>query len=1036
MSVDLARPLVPSDRETELGRLPGEPDFADRTVVISQPFDGYGGQRPATFWGRRKAYLRSLNPRRVDGPLLPLIVLSLIAFFGKLATDAAQLTIPEIQNDLGIDIASALGLIAITNTPFTVMRLYVGYFADRIHRMWMTRVAAVLRGAACLMVAGSTGMPTYVAGQLGQSAAETVSQPASFSLLTDFYPVHARPRVIFLLFQFSSISGILGFPIIGLVGGNFGWRAVYLMLGVGLFLCALLALAIKEPVRGYYDRLAVGADEEVARHEQSPLSFAESFRVCWSIRYIRILCFAAPFASVIALYSLVIQQTYLASEYGLGLTERGWITTITACFGTFGLLVVAPYAQRTIGSRPRVIVMISALQGLAGALVYFLLLAAHNLVLAVGVLCIEALIVTTIFPITFTLQNLVIPARIRGFGFQINIAFGALSFLLLTFGISSIASNASWTALFILIAVVNLVIAVIMPLALPHIENDISNALISSMADEELRTYRASGRNAMLLCRKVDVAYSGVQVLFGVDLDVAPGEVVALLGTNGAGKSTLLRAIAGVTEPTGGAIYVDGVDVTHKPPHESAAAGVVVVPGGRAVCHSLTVRENLRLAGWLRRDDSEYVEERLTAALDLFPRLRERIDTAAGDLSGGEQQMLAIAQSYLMEPRLLMIDELSLGLAPQVVESLLESVRAINATGTTILLVEQSINVALTIAQRAIFMEKGEIRFDGSTAELLSRPDLVRSVFMGGAATGGRTRRRAVSSSTESLLEVTDLSVSFGTVQALSDVSLRVAPREIVGFIGPNGAGKTTLFDAISGLVPTDNGVVTLKGVDVSRLTLDGRAALGLGRSFQNARLFPSVTVRENIAIAMHRRIRSKNPLLAASWAPPVRLAERKVKERVDDIVELLGLKAYADKFVGELSTGSRRAVDVGCIMVASPDLLLLDEPSSGLAQAESEALGPLIQRIVRETGCGVLIIEHDLPLITSVSDRLVAMELGRVIATGTPEAVTSDPEVQRAYLAASREVLLRSDSAFGAALAAAGITDVAHDPTLETNPS
>jgi branched-chain amino acid transport system ATP-binding protein len=902
--------------------------------------------------------------------------------------------------------------------------------------MWMTRIATALRGVACLFVSAASGMPTYVAGQVGQGAALNVSEPVGFSLLTDFYSVRERPRVIFLLFQFSSLSGILAFPIIGLVGGRFGWRAVYVMLGVGLFLCALLALAIREPVRGYYDRLEVGADEEIAKHEQAPLSFAESFRVCWSIRYIRILCFAAPFASVVALYSLVIQQTYLASEYGLGLTERGWITTLTACFGTFGLLVVAPWAQRTLGSRPRVVVMIQALQGLAGALVYFLLLLAHNLPLAIGVLCIEALITSTVFPITFSLQNMVIPARIRGFGFQINIAFGALSFLLLTFGISRIAASASWAGLFILIAVVNLAIAVIMPLALPHIETDINNALISSMADEELRRYRESGRNAMLLCRKVDVAYSGVQVLFGIDLDVAPGEIVALLGTNGAGKSTLLRAIAGVTEPIGGAIYVDGVDVTHKPPHESAAAGVVVVPGGRAVCHSLTVRENLRLAGWLRRDDTAHVDERLAAALELFPRLRGRLDTAAGDLSGGEQQMLAIAQSYLMEPRLLMIDELSLGLAPQVVESLLESVRAINATGTTILLVEQSINVALTIAQRAIFMEKGEIRFDGSTAELLSRPDLVRSVFMGGAATGGRTRRRAMSHSAETLLEVTDLSVSFGKVQALSDVSLRVSPREIVGFIGPNGAGKTTLFDAISGLVPTDSGTVMLKGNDVSRLTLDGRAALGLGRSFQNARLFPSITVRENIAVAMHRRIRAKNPLLAAGWAPPVRVAERKVKERVDDIIELLGLKAYADKFVGELSTGSRRAVDVGCIMVASPDLLLLDEPSSGLAQAESEALGPLIQRIVRETGCGVLIIEHDLPLITSVSDRLVAMELGRIIATGTPDEVTSDPDVQRAYLAASRDVLLRSDSAFGAALAAAGLSDALADPTLETDRS
>jgi branched-chain amino acid transport system ATP-binding protein len=788
---------------------------------------------------------------------------------------------------------------------------------------------------------------------------------------------------------------------------------------------------MQEPVRGYWERKELGADDSVALHEQAPLSFAEGFRTAWSIRYLRVLCLAAPFLSVTSLYSLVIQQNYLASDYGFGATARGLISMVTATSGTIGLLVVAPFIGKYVSSSPRVVVMIQALQGLLGAGIYMLLLLVHNTVWAVTVLSLESLITLTVFPITFSLQNLVVPPRMRGFGFQINQAFGAFSVLLLTFGISRIAAQGTWTTLFVIIAAVNLAVALIVPTALPYIESDIANAQVSALADEELRQHRASGHNAMLLCRKVEVAYSGVKVLFGVDLAVNSGEIVALLGTNGAGKSTLLRAIAGVQEPSGGVIFLDGVDVTHKPPHESAAAGVVVVPGGRAVCHSLTVRENLKLAAWLKRKDHAYVAERTEQALELFPRLRERLDTEAGNLSGGEQQMLAIAQSYLMEPRLLMIDELSLGLAPQVVESLLESIRAINATGTTILLVEQSINVALTIAQRAIFMDKGEIRFDGSTEELLSRPDLVRSVFMGGAASSGRTRRRALGglgSGGDQLLRVRDVSVRFGAVAALTDVSLEVAPREIVGIIGPNGAGKTTLFDAISGLVSTSSGTVELKGVDVSKLSLDGRALAGLGRSFQNARLFPSMTVRENIAVAMQKRIKSRNAVLAAFWAPPVRAAERKVSERVDDVIDLLGLKAYADKFVGELSTGSRRAVDVGCIMVSSPDLLLLDEPSSGLAQAETEALGPLIQRIVRETGCGVIVIEHDLPLISSVSDRLIAMELGQVIASGTPAEVISDPEVRRAYLSASRDVLLRSDSAFGAALAAAGLTD---DPDL-----
>ncbi|TAL22422.1 MAG: ATP-binding cassette domain-containing protein, partial [Frankiales bacterium] len=226
--------------------------------------------------------------------------------------------------------------------------------------------------------------------------------------------------------------------------------------------------------------------------------------------------------------------------------------------------------------------------------------------------------------------------------------------------------------------------------------------------------------------------------------------------------------------------------------------------------------------------------------------------------------------------------------------------------------------------------------------------------------------------------------------------------------IGPNGAGKTTLFDLVSGFTTPDRGSVLLAGVDVTGATPDARARAGLGRSFQSARLFPALTVRECIAVALERRA-VRNPLLAAVWAPQVRASERRLSRRVDRLVDLLGLEAYADATLAELSTGSRRAVDVACILASEPSLLLLDEPSSGLAQAETEALGPLLARVVRETGCGMLVIEHDLPLVTSLSDRMVAMEGGAVLVTGTPAEVRSDPRVLASYLAASDDVVQRS---------------------------
>jgi ABC-type branched-subunit amino acid transport system ATPase component len=296
-------------------------------------------------------------------------------------------------------------------------------------------------------------------------------------------------------------------------------------------------------------------------------------------------------------------------------------------------------------------------------------------------------------------------------------------------------------------------------------------------------------------------------------------------------------------------------------------------------------------------------------------------------------------------------------------------------------------------------------------------------VFMGGAGSGGSVasaRRHAavVEEGHERLLDCEGLSVSFGGVQVLHDVSLRVGAGEVVGIIGPNGAGKTTLFDVLSGYTKADAGTVSLDGTDVTRFSPDARARLGLGRAFQNARLFPPLTVRENIAVALEKRA-SRSPVLGAVWAPTVRRSERKLFSRVDGFIELLGLTAYADKFVRELSTGTRRAVEVACQMAAEPKMLLLDEPSSGLAQAETEALGPALLRIVRETGCGMLVIEHDLPLITSISDRLVAMELGEVVTTGSPNEVTQDPRVLRSYLAASSDVIERSGSRVGSVLAA-----------------
>jgi branched-chain amino acid transport system ATP-binding protein len=194
-------------------------------------------------------------------------------------------------------------------------------------------------------------------------------------------------------------------------------------------------------------------------------------------------------------------------------------------------------------------------------------------------------------------------------------------------------------------------------------------------------------------------------------------------------------------------MFFDGEDITYHDPEETAAMGVIQMPGGKSIFPSLTVKENLDMAGWLYHKDAAHLKDSLANVYEVFPVLKQRVSQQAGSLSGGEQQMLSLAQAFIAKPRLLMIDELSLGLAPVVVQQLLEIVKGIHARGTTIILVEQSVNVALTVAKHAYFMEKGQIRFDGTTRELLGRTDILRSVFLEGSqavvsAASGNGRRR------------------------------------------------------------------------------------------------------------------------------------------------------------------------------------------------------------------------------------------------------------------------------------------------------
>jgi branched-chain amino acid transport system ATP-binding protein len=493
-------------------------------------------------------------------------------------------------------------------------------------------------------------------------------------------------------------------------------------------------------------------------------------------------------------------------------------------------------------------------------------------------------------------------------------------------------------------------------------------------------------------------------VLRGIDLEVARGEIVAVLGTNGAGKSTVLRAVAGLAPITGGRVQFDGIDVTRTRADVRAAAGIASAPGGAGIFPSLTVAEHLRLAGWTRRAEPEALRTATDEARARFPELDDRLAARAGDLSGGQQQMLNLAMALVARPHLLLLDELSLGLAPVVVTRLLEVVRDLAAAGTTVVLVEQSVPLALEVAARAYFLEQGTVRFTGPTRELLDRPDLVRAVFLDGRAGAGAAPARATPPpSTPVRLEVRGVSKRFGGVTALDQVSFDVHDREILGVLGPNGAGKTTLFDVISGFLASDAGTVRLhdgtETFELEQLHPATRAQHGLGRSFQDAGLFPALTVGEALAVACEDLVAVRDPIAAALHLPAVTRSERETAERVDELLERFGLADRRDAFVRELSTGMRRVLSLACAVAANPRLLLLDEPSAGLARAEADELAPLLETIRTDLGTTLVVIEHDLGLLRAVSDRLLALDVGIVVATGTPDEVLHDPAVVAAYL-------------------------------------
>ncbi|MBX3314534.1 MAG: MFS transporter [Actinobacteria bacterium] len=958
-------------------------------------------------------------------------VFAIVVLFGLNAVDELDRTafgilLPEIRDHFGLGNSGILTLIAIVSLAALSLQVPIAMLADKYDRVRIAWIGAAAWAFFSLLTGLATSVLMLGIARTGSGIGKAVVDPTHNSLIADYYPPENRPKVYSLHRAANAVGAFIGPLVAGTLAQAFGWRVPFFVFTVPTMFFVVLAWGLKSPVRGAHERRAMGASEEAIATEEVPPSFAEGWRLVWKIETLRRIWYSLPFlaASLIGFVSLA--SLLYDDVFGLDEAQRGYVAAATEPVQLVGLVIGARLATRLLVKGPGEILRLLSRVAWVVAAVLVAFAFAPNIPLAIAANMVITGSLAILGPGLLASLSLAIPPRARSIGFSVASLWVIPGLIVLPI-IGAIGDRWGIRYGVLMMAPLFAIGGLVVGRSRETIDRDIEQVWRSAAARSEAAAERAAGRSKLLLVRDLEVSYGNVQVLFGVNMEVDEGEIVALLGTNGAGKSTLLNAICGVTEAEAGAVIFDGRDITHAPPNEIAGFGISQVPGGKGVFPSLSVADNLELASWLHRAGD--LDARLRQVHDLFPILEERAHDPAGDLSGGQQQMLALAMSLLARPKLLLIDELSLGLAPAVVAQLLPVLTAFKEQGTTVVLVEQSVNVALDVAEKAFFLEKGEVRFSGSTAELLDRPDVLRSVFLaeagvgessgvtsGPGANGSSDRDRTDGDRTDRdhtdrpvVLETHEVTAIFGGIMAVDRVSIQLHENEILGIVGPNGAGKTTLFDLLSGFAPLHSGTIELGGHDVTRLGPDGRARRGLGRSFQDARLYPSMTVDETIAVSLDRWVSAKDPLSAALHLPNAYDAEVKVRERVDELVELLGLGTYRDKFIAELSTGTRRVVDIACLLGHRPSVILLDEPSSGIAQREVEALAPLLERIRVDTGAALVIIEHDMPLLRTVSDRLVAMDQGWVIATGDPEEVLADPAVVEAYLGPDQTAINRS---------------------------
>jgi ABC-type branched-subunit amino acid transport system ATPase component/predicted MFS family arabinose efflux permease len=650
-------------------------------------------------------------------PLFPIIVLFFLNAVDQFDSRTFDLLGPEIADSFHIKVGKfgVITLLVIVITPF--IALPISYLSDRWKRMPLAIAGAVAWGAFSLATPLAPTVALLFVVRVGSSFGETVNGPVHGALIADFYSQKARLKAFGVHYLATPGGAAIATVLAGFIADALGWHAAFYILTIPTVFAILLALRLPEPERGRF---------EVLEQPVAP-PFMATAQKLWAVRSLRYQWIGLAFTNGSILATGILVPFFLRHNFHMRPGPRGVLIGIGTALSAVGVLVGTNIAQRYLDTKPSDALRMICWVGIVAAVALSILGVAPTLWVAAICIWTAMIVFAFVTPGLRAITAAVSPPEMRSTAFALAglIALAGTGFSL----IGVIVGNSSYRWAIVVMAPIFFRGVLYFFQATKYLDDDVERL-------DPTHVQKATRGGGLLLETKgLTVSYDGVRVLFGVDLEVKRGEMVALLGTNGAGKSTTLNAISGIVEPDGGNVWFEGEPVTGFAPEATAARGVIQVPGGRGVFPGLSVAENLRMGCFLIRRDAALVDARMKEVTELFPRLAERMGQNAGSLSGGERQMLTLAQSFVLQPKLLLIDELSLGLAPALVQELLVAVRKMNDEGITIVLVEQSVNIALTLADRAYFMEKGEVRFEGPTSQLLKRRDLLRSVFLEGART-------------------------------------------------------------------------------------------------------------------------------------------------------------------------------------------------------------------------------------------------------------------------------------------------------------